>query len=71
MPREMAQHLVRTYGTTAQRVIDLSTDKKMLERIHPDYPFCAAEIVFATRFEMAQKPNDIACRRMPIAFVNS
>jgi len=43
----------------------------MLERVHPDYPFCEAEILFAIRFEMAQKPNDITCRRMPVAFVNT
>jgi glycerol-3-phosphate dehydrogenase len=71
MPREVAQHLVRTYGTTSQRVVDLGKDNKMLGRIHPDYPFCEAEILFATRFEMAQKPNDITCRRMPVAFVNT
>ncbi len=29
-----------------------------------------SELVFAVKFEMAEKPNDVICRRVPIAFVN-
>ena len=39
-------------------------NKKILE----DYPFTEAEILYAIREEMAQKPNDVVCRRVPIAF---
>jgi glycerol-3-phosphate dehydrogenase len=51
-------------------VVELGEENKMLNRVHPDYPFCEAEILYAIRSELAQKPNDIACRRVPIAFVN-
>jgi glycerol-3-phosphate dehydrogenase len=39
-------------------------------RIHPDYPFLKSEILYAIRNEMAEKPNDIICRRVPIGFLN-
>ena len=29
-----------------------------------------SEIVFATRYELSEKPNDIICRRIPIAVLN-
>jgi len=67
---------VHTYGTTSARIIEegeLSKKKGLKglnERIHPDYPFLKSEISYATKCEMAQKPNDILCRRVPIAFIN-
>jgi len=39
-------------------------------RIHTDYPFLKSEILYAIRNEMAEKPNDIICRRVPIGFLN-
>jgi len=70
VPREVAKHLIETYGTSAIRVVKLGKENNMLERIHPDYPFCEAEILYAIREEMAQKPNDVACRRVPLAFLD-
>jgi len=40
------------------------------ERIHPDYPFIKSEISYSAIAEMAQKPNDVICRRVPISFLN-
>jgi glycerol-3-phosphate dehydrogenase len=42
----------------------------MNTKIHPDYPFLRSEIVYAAKYEMAEKPNDIICRRVPIAVLN-
>jgi glycerol-3-phosphate dehydrogenase len=39
--------------------------------MHADYPFYEAEILYAIRSEMAQRPNDIVCRRIPISFLDS
>ena len=72
----MAEHLIHTYGTSALRVIELGEQNQKSksmgtnERIHPDYPFLKSEIAYATRHEMAVKPTDILCRRVPIAFLN-
>lgn len=41
------------------------------ERVHPDYPFLKSEIAFAIKEEMVEKPNDILCRRVPLAFIDS
>jgi len=48
----------------------MGKENNMLDRIHPDYPFCQAEILNSIHNEMAQKPNDIACRRVPVAFLD-
>jgi len=77
LPRKVAEHLVHTYGTTSTRVIDIGEESRLgglhgqNERVHPDYPFLKSEITYAVRHELAQKPNDIICRRTPIAFLNS
>lgn len=40
------------------------------EKIHESYPFLKSEVVYAVRSEMAVKPNDVICRRVPIAFLD-
>ena len=40
------------------------------KRLHPDYPFIRGEIMYAVRQELCEKPNDVICRRMPIAVLN-
>ncbi len=78
LPRECAKHLIHSYGTMALRVVELGnqvqaknkTDMKLKDRVHPDYPFLRAEVLYAIRQEMAVKPNDIVCRRMPIGILN-
>jgi glycerol-3-phosphate dehydrogenase len=63
---DIAHHLTQFYGSLCEKVlsIDLNT------RLHPDYPFVKSEIVYAIEHEMAVKPNDIICRRIPLAFLN-
>lgn len=39
-------------------------------RVHPDYPFLRSELLYSIRHEMAEKPNDIICRRVPLAFLD-
>ena len=39
-------------------------------RIHPDYPFLKSELAYVIKNEMVQKPNDVLCRRVPIAILN-
>ena len=36
-----------------------------------DYPFLESEVLFGIRSEMAQKPNDIVCRRVPVSFIDT
>ncbi len=77
IPRDCARNLVHSYGTMSIRVADLGhpdpnqkNSKSLNTRLHPDYPFLKSEILYAIRHEMAEKPNDVLCRRVPIAFLN-
>ena len=77
LSRDVAKHLVHTYGTSSKRVFELGEKNRLLglpglnEKIHPEYPFLKSEISYAVKYELAEKPNDIICRRVPIAFLNS
>ena len=52
------------YGTDAVDIEALiRTDAKLDERLHPDLPARAAEVVWATRFEMARTVEDVLSRR--------
>lgn len=66
MPSDVAHHIVQFYGTLCEKVI-ASGDRS---KLHPDYPFMKSEIQYAIDNEMAVKPNDIICRRIPLAFLN-
>jgi glycerol-3-phosphate dehydrogenase len=40
------------------------------ERLHPDFPFLKSEVLYASRHELAEKPNDIVCRRVPLGVLS-
>lgn len=42
----------------------------MEKRLHEDYPFVESEILYSIQSEMAVKPNDIICRRVPVSFID-
>ena len=75
IPRECAKSMIHSYGTMALRVAQYGYEnttkaKKMNERVHPDYPYLRSELAYAIKHEMVEKPNDVLCRRVPIAFLN-
>mmetsp|Transcript_16347 Transcript_16347/g.22093 ORF Transcript_16347/g.22093 Transcript_16347/m.22093 type:complete len:84 (+) Transcript_16347:1513-1764(+) len=41
-----------------------------MTRLHPDYSFIEAEVLYAMQSEMAVKPNDVICRRVPVSFID-
>ena len=63
---------MKEYGTVAKRVAELGkqtgTNKQLTS--DSDKPFLEAEVLFAIREQMAQKPNDVLCRRVPISFLD-
>ena len=69
--RDIAKHLIKEYGTRALAIVELASSAGLNKRLHPDYPFYEGEVLYAMRSEMAQKPNDIVCRRAPISFLDS
>ena len=76
LERKTARHLVQTYGTASTRIVDLGraqSDQKLKgtnQKLHPEYPYLKSEVVYAIRNELAVKPNDILCRRIPIGIID-
>ena len=60
------------YGTDAEKIRELIKENLSLgEKLHADLPYCAAEIVWAVRFEMAQTLEDVLARRTRALFLNA
>ncbi len=57
------------YGTEAAVIRAIQrADPATTERIHPDHPFTAAEVVHAVRHEMAVTVEDVLARRVRLLF---
>lgn len=62
---DVAQHLLLKYGSRGLRVLELLEENpSWLARLHPNYPFIQAEVVYQIREEMALSPRDILARRL-------
>jgi glycerol-3-phosphate dehydrogenase len=53
VPRDIAKHLIKEYGTTSLRIVKLGKEAKLTGRIMDGYPFYEAEILHGIRSEMA------------------
>lgn len=42
-----------------------------MERLHEEYPFVEAEVLYSVQSEMAVKPGDVISRRVPISFIDT
>ncbi|ELU14135.1 hypothetical protein CAPTEDRAFT_176445 [Capitella teleta] len=74
LDNQVAQHLASTYGDRAFKVAKLArlTGKRwpiVGKRLHDEYPYLEAEVVWAVR-EYACTTVDILARRTRLAFVN-
>ena len=64
---ETAEWCSKRYGSSIRIIQELIRHNNLLkERIHPDLPFCKAEIIHAAKNEMAANLADIFRRRIPI-----
>ncbi len=70
MPRDIAKHLIRQYGTASLRIVEIGKIRDSMARVHADYPFIEAEVQYSVQSEMAVKPNDVICRRVPVSFID-
>ncbi len=60
------------YGSDAEQVRDLARERPELAMtLHPDLPYIAAEVVWAARFEMARRVEDVLARRIRALFLNA
>jgi len=64
----VAAHLAHFYGSRANRVVGLSSDRpELLERVHRDAPDIAAQVIFAAQQEWATSAEDVVHRRTTLA----
>lgn len=60
------------YGADAEKIREIIAENPVwAEKLHADLPYCAAEIVHAVRFEMAETVEDILARRTRALFLNA
>ncbi|MHA7129858.1 glycerol-3-phosphate dehydrogenase/oxidase [Algoriphagus namhaensis] len=60
------------YGNQAQLIQDLMQEKpEWQEKIHPDFPYTKAEVVWAVRREMAVKVEDVLSRRIRLLILDA
>lgn len=68
---DLCQHLSQHYGDRAEQVASLTLERpELAERLHPDYPFLCAEIVYAARQEMACTIRDMLARRLRLEILD-
>lgn len=60
LDEDICQHLLKKYGTKASEILEISS---LTERIHKDYPFIKAEIIYTIREEMVGSLRDFFARR--------
>lgn len=75
IPRNAAKNLFKAYGTACLRVVELgektNTNTLLVETEDATRAYLKSQVLYAMQAEMAVKPNDILCRRIPIAFEDS
>lgn len=64
LPADVAKHISEKYGDRAEEVLALTHfDETLTQRLHPDYPFIEAEVVYTVREEMVVSLRDFFARR--------
>lgn len=72
LPLATALHLLHSYGTDYERLLDLMReDESLREPLLPSSPNVAAEVVYAVRYELAMTIADVLTRRTRIAMLGS
>jgi glycerol-3-phosphate dehydrogenase len=66
--RDVASHLVESYGPSAAKVLEIAQEHgELTSKITPDAPYLLAEARYAARYEMAVKLADFMLRRTQLA----
>jgi glycerol-3-phosphate dehydrogenase len=72
LPLEVAHHLLHSYGTNAERVLELThEDESLRQPLLADLPNLAAEVIYAVREEAALTMADVLTRRTRIAMLGA
>ena len=66
---DVAAHLHQAYGVFARQVARLALSGYG-DRLHPEHPMIAAEVVYAVRHEQAQRLSDVLVRRTTLGLLD-
>ncbi|MCD6582907.1 MAG: glycerol-3-phosphate dehydrogenase, partial [Desulfuromusa sp.] len=67
---DIAAYLNRTYGDQASKVAELTLDGNGA-RLVENHPVLEAEVLYAARYELAERVIDVLARRMPLALLDT
>lgn len=67
---DVAAYLHRTYGDQAELVARLNTPQDGI-RLVDGHPILEAEVIYAVRYEMAERVIDVLARRTPLALIDN
>jgi glycerol-3-phosphate dehydrogenase len=69
LDEDVRSHLLHLYGTRATQVVATAAeDPSLLERLHPDGPDVAAQVLYAAREEWARNADDVLRRRTTLFY---
>ena len=71
LDEETASYLNRCYGDQADQLLELGRSTDTLRPLVTGHPFLEAEVIYAVRFELAQRVIDILARRTHLAIVDT
>jgi glycerol-3-phosphate dehydrogenase len=68
---DICQHLVDHYGDRVEQVVATAQEQpSWRDRLHPDFPYIRAEVVYTTREEMSCTPRDFLARRIRLEILD-
>ncbi|MEN2401670.1 glycerol-3-phosphate dehydrogenase/oxidase [Flavobacterium sp. MC2016-06] len=60
------------YGSDIPKIIELQgNEPELKEKLHPDYDYTMAEVVWSIRYEMARTIDDVLARRVRLLFLDA
>ena len=68
---ECREDPLAVYGSDGELVRALAADPELAQKLHPELPYIGAEVVWATREEMARSVEDLLARRTRALFLNA
>jgi len=65
-----AKHLLLKYGNLVEKVLNTEKSDFYLQKLHPNFPYLRAEVIYAVRFEMAHTIRDFMARRIRLELLD-
>jgi len=67
LDEDISKHLIHMYGDKAKDVVKCSSK---IEKLHPDYSYINAEVIYCIKKEFVKKPMDFLVRRSSLALID-